>query len=211
MLLPSEILKTSEFFKGISGRSRDLISGLCIPKTLKKKETLFSEGEQGSAVYLSGRGSIQLSKIHPGGKETVIKIIESGEMFGEVVLFENSAYPVTATALSKAVVYVLPRRDFLGLLNNETFRNDFIAMLMKKQRYLAEQIHNLSTYTAEERFLRFILGRHGNRKEYEVNLSKKDIAAAIGTNPETLSRIFASLKRKGMLEFDGKKIRLKNL
>jgi CRP/FNR family transcriptional regulator len=83
-------------------------------------------------------------------------------------------------------------------------------MLMKKQRYLAGQIHNLSTYTAEERFLRFIASHFGNKKEVEINLSKKDIASAIGIHPETLSRIFASLKRKGILEQEGKKIRLKN-
>lgn len=205
------LLKQTDYFKGVSEKSRKLLSSICIPKHLKKKETLFAEGDKGFAVYLCGSGTLQLSKLHPDGRETVIRIIEPGEMFGEVILFENDTYPVTAVALTRAMVYVLPKHQFNCLLNNESFRNDFISGLMKKLRFLADQILNLTTRTAEERFLRFIVNHYGPKKEYRITLSKKDIASAIGANPETLSRVLASLKAKGAIAFDGKTMRLTNL
>ncbi len=206
MILLSEILKNADFFKGISLKSRELLAEICIPKNIAKNETLFAEGDAGFAVYICGKGSIQLSKLHPSGKETFIKIIEQGEMFGEVILFEHDTYPVNATALNKALVYVLPKNEFHGLLNNEYFRNDFIRMLMKKQRYLADQIHNLSTYSVKERFLKFIKDHYGEKKDIEISLSKKDIASAVGTTPETLSRVLANLKKSGRIIICKKKI-----
>lgn len=211
MILLSELLKQAAFFSGISSKSRELLADICLPKSLRKKETLFSEGDTGHAVYICGRGAIQLSKFNAQGKETVIKIIEAGELFGEVILFEHNSYPVTATALSKSLVYILPKRDFYGLLGQEAFRNDFIRMLMKKQRYLAEQIHNLSTLTAEERLLVFLQNRSGQGKGDTSPLSKKDIASAIGANPETLSRILTNLTKNGLIEQNGKHIFIKSV
>lgn len=205
---PSGIIRQTDFFKGVSEKSRKLVSGILIPKTLKKRQILFSEGEPGHSLFLCGSGTIQLSRIHADGRETVIKLIEPGEMFAEVILFEHDRYPVTATALSRSLVYLLPKRQFLGLLENPDFRGDFIANLMKKMRYLAQQIVNLTTLSAEERLLRFLFSHHDARSEFSLALSKKDIASAIGTNPETLSRIFLSLRQRGILTMQGKNIRI---
>jgi CRP/FNR family transcriptional regulator len=200
----SDLLNQSEFFKGVSAKSKHMLAEVCIPKRVKKKQNLFLEGEKGHAVYLCATGNIQLYKLNPEGKETVIKIIGPGEIFAEVILFENDTYPVTATAIKESQVYVLPKNDFYDLLGNENFRNDFISMLMKKQRYLADQIMTLHAYNVEERFMRFLVSQYGLKEEYEITLSKKDIAAAIGTNPETLSRMFASLKKRGVMEPEGR-------
>jgi CRP-like cAMP-binding protein len=42
----------------------------------------------------------------------------------------------------------------------------------------------------------------------QTKLSKKDFAAAIGTTPETLSRLILRLKKEGRIEWEGKTIRV---
>ncbi|MFH0919466.1 MAG: Crp/Fnr family transcriptional regulator [Fibrobacterota bacterium] len=198
-----DIISRTDFFRGVSEKNRVLAAAICIPKKLKKREDLFHEGEKGFAVHLCGEGSIQVYKTGRDGKDSVIKIIEPGEIFGEVVLFENSVYPASATALVASLVYVMPRQDFHDLLENAAFRNDFIGMLMRKQRYLAEQIFALTNQSLAERLLRFLSKSPspGSRP-----LSKKDIAAAIGVTPESLSRTLTVLKRKGIIEEKGREI-----
>lgn len=203
-----DIIRRSEFFRDVNEKSRGLLASICIPKKLKKREDLFHEGEKGFAVYLCGEGSLQVYKTSPEGKDSVIKIIEPGELFGEVILFEDSVYPATATALTPSLVYILPKQDFHGLLENSAFRNDFIGMLMRKQRYLAGQIYSLTNQSVEERLLRFILR---NQKTGSPALNKKNIAAAIGTNPETLSRALSELKQKGAIFEENGRILLKNI
>ena len=84
---------------------------------------------------------------------------------------------------------------------------DFFSNLMAKMRYLAEQVQYLTSYDVETRFFRFLKERSGNEEEIRINLSKKDVAAAVGTTPETLSRLLSRLKDEKKLIWEGNKIR----
>ena len=206
--LPSLLLAESDFFRSLSTTNRERLSGICIPKSLEKREVLFREGDKGRAVYLCGRGSIQLHKTTQNGQETVIKVIKPGELFAETILFEQDQYPVTAVALEPALVYLVPKPQFDCLLEDPDFRNDFLANLMRKLRYLADQVQSLTTRGVEDRLFRFLRERFGETRDIRTSLSKKDVAAAIGTTPETLSRLLQKLKDSGRLELTGKRIRL---
>jgi CRP/FNR family transcriptional regulator len=192
-----DLLDRSSFLQGVSEKSKKALAAICAPKKFRKKETLFLEGEKGQAIYLVAEGTIQLYKSSPEGKEIVIRVVPPGEIFAEVILFEQDHYPVSAVAVEKSLVYSLPKTAFRDLLEAPSFRDDFIAMLMKKQRYLAGRILNLTTHDVEERFFQFLLERYGRKETYRITLSKKDLAAAVGTIPETLSRLLLRLKKDG--------------
>lgn len=197
------ILQQFDYFRDMSDKNRQRLADICLEKNADKKEILFNEGAKGYALFFCIRGQIQLSKITPEGKEIVIKVIQPGEVFGEVILLESPVYPVTATALESCQLFMIPKHQFLCLLEQPDFRNDFIALLMRKQRYLTEQIKYLTIYDVEDRLYRFLTDRYGNQSRIKLNLSKKDLAAAIGTTPETLSRLFNRLQTENRLNWQG--------
>ena len=199
-----QFLAESSFFKELSRESVKALAAICSVKELKKRSFLFREGDPGRAIYLLRRGAIQLHKSAPDGSEVVIKIVQPSEVFAEVVLFERENYPVTAVALADSDVIVFPRADVHRLLNTEGFRNDFIAMLMRKQRYLAERIVQQQAHDVEGRLLWFLKEQFGSQKTVTLSISKKDIAGAIGTTPETLSRLILKLKKRKLLTWSGK-------
>ena len=201
-----QILAESTFFKDLSPESLKALAAICSQRELKKRQLLFHEGQPGTAIYLLRRGAVQLHKTTPDGNDVVIKIVRPSETFAEVVLFEQERYPVTATALAPSDLLVFPRADMLRLLDATGFRNDFIRMLMRKQRYLAERIVQLSGQDTEHRLLWFLNEQFGSEKTVTLAVSKKDVAAAIGTTPETLSRLLQSLKRRKVLTWQGKTI-----
>jgi CRP/FNR family transcriptional regulator len=198
----------SDFFRGVGRRSKELLAGICIEKGAAKKELLFAEGDRGQTLYLLATGAVSLVKTTSDGREVVIKVVQPGELFGEVILFELDRYPVTAVATAASRIFLLPRGQFYGLLENVEFRNDFIGMLMRKQRYLADRIRYLTTNDVEDRFYIFIREQVGDRDLIVTSMSKKDMAAAIGTTPETYSRLLARLSADGKISVEGKTIRL---
>jgi CRP-like cAMP-binding protein len=105
---------------------------------------------------------------------------------------------------------MLPKREVHCLLAQDQFRSDFIKMLMRKQRHLTQRILNLTLHDMEDRFFLFLREQYGERQEYTVNFSKKDIAAAIWTNPETLSRLIQRLKRDAVITWSGRRLALKD-
>jgi CRP/FNR family transcriptional regulator, dissimilatory nitrate respiration regulator len=190
------IIDQARFFEGISRASKEALARLCLPREQKKKAVLFHEGDPGEALFLLARGRVGLHKVTPDGREVVIKVIKPGEVFAEVTLFEEKVYPVTAVALTDVLVFKLPRRDLLGLLGQEDFRNDFIAMLLRKQRYLADKIRQLTGQDVEERLRAFLREQYGEKEQIAAEINKKQLASAIGTTPETLSRLLLQLKRR---------------
>jgi CRP-like cAMP-binding protein len=202
----SLLLDYSDFFKGISQKSKEALAAICIPKTLQKNEALFFEGDSGYNMYILASGNVRVFKSGPGDKESVIKIIGPGEIFAEVILFEEDEYPASAVALKKSLVYIIPKRQFSILLSDLAFRNDFIAMLMKKQRYLAGRIHYLTSYDVEERFVRFLEEQYGKKQEYRILIPKKNIAQAIGVTSETFSRLTKRMRKEGTIMVKKNKI-----
>jgi CRP/FNR family transcriptional regulator len=206
---PFELIRNAKFFAGLSETACKRLAELSRRRTIDKRDLLFMEGADGKAVYLLTSGSIQLVKTNLDGKETVIKTVKLGELFAEVILFEKSTFPVTAVACTKAEVIELPRAGFLKLLNEEEFRNDFMAMLMHKQRYLAERIQQLTSMDVETRFIEFLRDHYGEKEKIIPDLSKKDIASAIGATPETFSRLLQKLEKRTGFSWEGKTITVK--
>ena len=138
----------------------------------------------------------------------MIKVIGPGELFAEAILFEQDTYPVSAVALEASLVYMLPKMQFDCLLQEPEFRNDFMTSLMNKLRYLTEQVQYLTAYDVEARLFRFLRNHYPGKRTFKIRLSKKDVAAAIATTPETLSRLLLRLKKEGKLLWEGKQIEM---
>ena len=203
------ILDESSYFSTLSSSSKLQLAGICIPKVLARREILFHEGDEGGAMYLLAQGTIQLFRISEDGREVVIRLMKPGEMFAEAVLFERGDYPVSAVALVPSEVFLMPTRQFHCLLDQPGFRREFIANLLAKQRYLADRVYQLAALDVEARFFSFLRDHWGEREEYAVDLSKRDVAAAIDALPETLSRMLLKLRDEGTLAWEGARLRLR--
>ena len=206
MKFAESILKQSDLFKSLNMEALESLAKICHKKKVEKKEILFLEGDPGRAFFLCVTGNIQLYKGTKEGREIVIKMIKPGEVFAEVILFEQDYYPVSAMAIRRSELLMIPKEDFDQLLTDIDFRTNFIGMLIKKQRYLVKKIHYLTLTDVEERLYFFLKEQFGNIKRIVPNVNKKDVAAAIGTVPETLSRVLLRLKSENKLEWQGKEI-----
>lgn len=201
-----QVLSQSDFFGGLSTQAVERMSGLCSIRDIKKKTRLFSERDRGTEVFYVMYGTVCLHKTTADGEDVVIRTVRAGELFAEVVLFEQPVYPVSAVALTDTQVLVIPKHGFLRLLDQPDFRAEFIAMLMRRQRYLADRVQSLAAHDVEERFFRFLREHFGQSTKITPDLSKKDMAAAIGASPETFSRLLKKLQQQGLLQWKGRSL-----
>ncbi|MBD3392961.1 MAG: cyclic nucleotide-binding domain-containing protein [Chitinivibrionales bacterium] len=201
-----EILARTTLFDRISRQSREALAAICLPATFNKRQVLFLQGDKGEYIYVLIAGGVQLSKSAPDGREIVIKVVKAGEMFAEAILFERDRYPVSAVALKTSHLYKIPKLQFSCLLQDEAFRNDFLGNLFEKMRFLADQIEYLTSHDVEDRLFLFLEEQFGRKTRIVPNMSKKDVAAAIGATPETFSRLLLRLKNAGRLSWEGRTI-----
>lgn len=77
------------------------------PKTLKKGEYLFREGDNSDAMYVIKSGRIAITKAK-GSSEIVLAELVAGEMLGEMAFFDNRPRSASARALTESVAIALP-------------------------------------------------------------------------------------------------------
>jgi CRP/FNR family transcriptional regulator len=202
------VVAQTDLLGGLSPGSLRKITETQRIRSLPKGGLLFLEGDEGAAIYVLGSGSIRLFRSDEEGREAVVHLVRPGEVFAEAVLFDQERYPVSAEAREDSQVVEIPKERVLSLLDDPVFRNDFFSNIMRKLRFLAQQVYVLSSCDVRERLLRFLAGRFGKRLDYRIDLSKKEVAAAIATTPETLSRVLARMEDDGILSWDRRQIRL---
>ena len=66
----------------------------------------------------------------------------------------------------------------------------------------------MTSQDVEERFFLFLREQYGDAREIDVAISKKEFAAAIGTTPETFSRLIRRLTKERKLSWRGKNLTL---
>lgn len=202
----AEFISRTTFFSGLSPEACERLAARTILRKFPKGRILFNEGESGSVVYLLAGGMVKLARMTEDGTESVVKLISPGDLFGEVILFERTVYPVTATCLSSVSAIILYRSDLRSLLDDEAFRMAFIELLFSKQRELVSRIQQLTAVDLAQRLFYFLRSHYGDARRISINVSKKDVAATLGITPESLSRLLRRLREEGILRWENKVI-----
>jgi CRP/FNR family transcriptional regulator len=173
-------------------------------------ERIFAQGDPSGACFALINGAVKVYQQSIDGKEVFVKILTGGELFGEVALFSEIPFPAHAEAIEPCAVVRIERNTFLQLLAQEGFRNDFIKNILDKLRYLTSRVFTLMAHDVEERFFRYVLETWGKSGCYRVTIAKKDFALAIGTIPETFSRLIQRLKTRGAIRWEGDVLEIDN-
>jgi CRP/FNR family transcriptional regulator len=196
-------IKSNELLGKLSSEHQERLAIGSRLRQMDEGQFVFNQGTEGNHFYALCRGSVKVYRTSPDGRDAVVKILGPGEIFGEVILFRPIPYPANALCLAETALIEIDRSRLLAMLEESGFRLDFIAVLMEKLQYLNQRVYMLGALDVEERFFLHIISNYGILDEYELDLSKKDLASAIGTVPETLSRLLNRLKARGTIAWEG--------
>lgn len=203
-----DLLSGNLIFGGMPETMLEVLESAGRVQSLAKDEMIFFEGDRGDKIYFLTEGLVKLFKTTESDREIVVRYVRPGEMFAEVVLFESDIYPVSSMAMRESKIYYIERDFFLDLLKEKDFMRLFVSNLFKKMRYLADRVAFLNAYDVEERFFIFLNDHFGLEPVIIIDLSKAEMAEAIGTIPETMSRVLGRLKINDIVQWDKNEIRL---
>ncbi|WP_136795867.1 MULTISPECIES: Crp/Fnr family transcriptional regulator [Desulfosediminicola] len=205
-------IASSKLFQGLPRQQLEEVEKIAIERTFGRGETVFFEGDEGNGFYIVKSGKIKISKVSLQGKEQILGIFNAGEPFGEVPVFHGQPFPANAESLAKTTLLFFPRKEFVAILNRTpSIALNMLATLSMRLRQFTSQIEALSLKEVPARlasYLLYLSSEQGGSDTVELQISKGQLASLLGTIPETLSRIFARMSEEGLIEVQGKTIRL---
>ena len=93
-----KFLREVDTFSGLNDAELERVAALCRDRALQKGESVYSERDPGDKLFIIESGAIEISKTNGGGVATRIAILEHGEIFGELSMFEDRPRSSGATA-----------------------------------------------------------------------------------------------------------------
>ncbi|MGC2854739.1 cyclic nucleotide-binding domain-containing protein [Novispirillum sp. DQ9] len=82
-------------------------------------EIIFLEGEDSDAAFMVEAGTVELSKVGPQGNIVKLASLGKGELFGEIGVLDKGPRNITARCETAVTVKVIPRAQFLRLMETE--------------------------------------------------------------------------------------------
>jgi CRP/FNR family transcriptional regulator, dissimilatory nitrate respiration regulator len=199
-------------FKGLPQEQIGELGRIAVTRSVNRGETIFSEGEDATGFYVAVRGRVKIFKVSPEGKEQILHIMGFQEPFGEVPVFSGGHFPASAQAIEEALLVFFPRLAFVELIKSDpSLAMNMLAVLSKRLRQFANLIEELSLKEVPGRlasYLIYLSERSGTGDIVELDIPKTLLAHFLGTIPETISRTLARMTADGLIQVEGRRIRL---
>jgi len=216
-VIRNEILKRVNLFSELDEDEIQEISRVAVPRHFEKDQVIFYEQDAGDVCFAMASGKVKVTIASPEGKEIILSVLESGDFFGEMSLFDNSPRSATIVAMEPAEVYSIRRADFLHLLGeNFTIARKVLTELSVRLRRANMKIESLAHMDVNGRLARYLMNlardsgkRLGNGYIAVVRPTHQEIANTIGTARETVSRLLHEMGEKGIILSEGKTVYIK--
>ena len=204
-------LGTIKLFEGLPLEQLRSLAGIAAFKRCPSGQILFEAGQPGTHLYAVASGKVRVYRSSPSGKEMVLHVFGPGEAFAEVPVFEGKTYPASAQTLAESVLVSIPRKQFVEALRKEPeLALGVMALLSARLRAFVGQIAQLGLKEVPARLAGYLLLLRASqgRDDLTLDLPKGQIAAYLGTIPETFSRALKKLAEQGLIETSGARIRI---
>jgi CRP/FNR family transcriptional regulator, cyclic AMP receptor protein len=179
---------------------------------------LFVEGQEPRGVFILCSGRVKLFGTSSTGKSLIFRIAETGEIIGLPSSLSARPYELTAEALEPLQANFIHRDDFLAFLReNGDAALKIAQMLSEIYNATCQELRYVGlSSSACEKFARFLLDQKPAKNssaeipQITLTLSQEEIASMIGSSRETVSRLFASLKKKQFIDVHGSTLIIHN-
>ena len=179
---------------------------------LHEGDYLFRVGDTFDTVFAVRSGSFKTYTVDAEGREHVLGFHLPGELMGLKAIYPKRHF-ANAIALDTATVCMLPFAELNTLAHKIPALQDQMVRLMSKD--LADAVTLAGDFTAEERLAAFLTGlsrRYAQRgfsdQEFNLTMSRRDIANYLRLAPETVSRVFARFEKDGLIAVERRSVKL---
>jgi CRP/FNR family cyclic AMP-dependent transcriptional regulator len=210
----SQTLAKVPIFSGLTESELAFLAQHVVPRQFSAGETIFTEGEPCSGLYVVESGHIRIFKSSAGGREQVLSIDGPGSSVAELPVFDGGNYPASVTAVGDATLLFVSKQDFQSLcLAHPQVALKVLRVVGARLRRLVGIIEELSFTTVRHRLASFLLRlaraegkRTADGTEVTLPASNQELASQIGTVRELVSRNLSRFQSEGVLKMDGRRV-----
>ena len=207
--LPQTFLARMPLFNAMSAQELAAIAAGTSERHVERGEIIFQRGSACTGFHQVIYGQVKLTVGSASGAEKIIELIGPGHSFGEAIMFMESAYIVSATALADTLLlHVTSATVFACIERDQRFARKMLAGLSRRIHGLVGDLESYALHSGTQRVIGFLLQNEATGEGEKVTLpvSKAVVASRLNLTPEHFSRILSDLSAHGLVQVQGRHV-----
>ena len=173
---------------------------------LQRGDVLFQSGDDSSDLYIVTRGRIAIGNRSFDGRESLVALMESGDLFGEMPLFSNDGRSAESRALEESTVVVIPYQPVKDLYDeNPSLLWRVVEMLVSRLKSTDIALADTMFLDVTGRTAKRLLEMAGESDEFQLPITQEELAGMIGASRERVNKSISSFIKLGWLSQSGEK------
>lgn len=198
-----------EMFAGLEPEARQRVMAAAVPRSYRKGQLLFVEGDPGESLIILRRGAVLVFRTAPTGERAVLSVVRPPDVLGEVSLLDNSPRSASAEAVEDCTALALSRGAFIELVHASP------RMLDAVMRSLGGLIRRLTEQNADHVFLdlpgrvaKTLVRLAGDSAApmVTIELNQSQLAEMAGGSRQSVNQAIGSFATRGWLRTEGRRI-----
>lgn len=197
-------LRTLPMFESLGNERLEKIAGFASLRRVARHAAVLQAGDHTDNIYLILTGMLKVQISDQEGREVILSMLGTGEMFGEMGVIDDHPRSATVVSTEPCDLVVIPKEDFKACLaENFEVSLYIIRNLVKRLRNADRKIESLALIDVNGRVARLLLEMaeiENGRKVVRRHITRQDIAKTIGASREMVSRVMRDLQLQGLIE-----------
>jgi CRP/FNR family cyclic AMP-dependent transcriptional regulator len=194
-------LRATLLFADVSEAHLSTIAAAATERTLRRGDVLFAEGQEPDQLYIVTSGRIAIANKSIDGRESVVALMEAGDLFGEMPLFDGLGRSAEARALEPSTVIAIaygPVRDLYETEPAELW--NVVKLLAGRLRSMDETLADSVFLDVTGRTAKRLLELAGDSDEFILPITQEELAGMVGASRERVNKAIASFVKLGWLD-----------
>jgi len=212
-------LKRCDLFERLSEGQVARLEAASKSRTFPRGSLIYLPTDRGDSVLLLTSGRVKIYHLTPEGKQAVLAIIEPGELFGELALFDSGSREEFAETMEPSTAVLIPGDEVRRLMEEHPSVSLEVTRLMGlRRRRVERRLKSLLFRSNRERLVYLLLdlaGKYGRSSAdgvlIGIRLSHQELAGMIGSTRETVTVLLGELQAEGSIGIERRHIILKQL
>ena len=202
----ADFLRSIDMFSELDDELLEPIVDQSKTLDLQRGDVLFQSGDDSSDLYIVTRGRIAIGNRSFDGRESLVALMESGDLFGEMPLFSNDGRSAEARALEESAVVVIPYQPVKDLYDeNPSLLWRVVEMLVSRLKSTDIALADTMFLDVTGRTAKRLLEMAGESDEFQLPITQEELAGMIGAARERVNKSISSFIKLGWLSQSGEK------
>src|SRR3954471_11733747 len=206
-----DLLSRVDLFAELLPEELEQVSAAAENRGLRRGDVLFAEGDEPDELFVVVSGRIALANKSVDGRESVVALVEAGDVFGEMPLFDGMGRSAEARALEPSEVVAIPYSPIQAVYEARPMLLwSVVALLSGRIRSMNSELADSVFLDVTGRTAKRLLEMAGDSDEFVLPVTQEELAGMVGASRERVNKAIAAFVRLEWVEQHERRYRITN-